>query len=97
LKSDEEQRKMSKIVLDSSAMLAFVNEEPGTEVVAQFLSQAVMSAVNLSEVVAKLADRDVPESVIQKLIAQMRVRILPIDQAQAVTAGLLRSQTGVAE
>jgi PIN domain nuclease of toxin-antitoxin system len=84
---------MSKIVLDSSAMLAFINGEPGAEVVAQSLSQAVMSAINLSEVVAKLVDREVPESVIQRFVAQLRVKVVPVDQEQAVTAGLLRLQT----
>jgi PIN domain nuclease of toxin-antitoxin system len=84
---------MNKFVLDSSAMLAFINEEPGAEVVAQSLNQAIMSAINLSEVVTKLADREVPESVIQKFVAQLRVKIIPVDQEQAVTAGLLRLQT----
>jgi PIN domain nuclease of toxin-antitoxin system len=84
---------MSKIVLDSSALLAFINGEPGAEVVVQSLSQAVISAINLSEVVAKLVDREVPESVIQRFVAELRVKVVPVDQEQAVTAGLLRLQT----
>ena len=41
--------------LDASALLAFLNAEPGTVVVATALRQgAATSAVNLNEVVARL-------------------------------------------
>ena len=53
---------MSEVVLDASAMLAFLNEEPGSEVVASYLDKAAMSTINLSEVVAKLTERDTPRS-----------------------------------
>ncbi len=44
-------------VLDASALLAAFFDEPGADVVAERMSGALMSAVNLSEVVAKLIDR----------------------------------------
>ena len=47
---------MSSWVLDASALLAMLNSEPGSERVAAALADSVMSSVNLSEVVAKLAD-----------------------------------------
>jgi PIN domain nuclease of toxin-antitoxin system len=84
---------MNEVVLDSSAILAFLNQEPGGEIVAQCIDQALMSTVNLSEVIAKLVERGISESVIQEFVAQLRVRIVPVDQEQAVTAGLLRLQT----
>ena len=47
---------MSSWVLDASALLALLNREPGSEKVVAALPDAVMSSVNLSEVVAKLVD-----------------------------------------
>lgn len=43
------------VVLDASALLAMLNDEPGGEQVASVLPNASIGAVNLSEVVAKLA------------------------------------------
>jgi ribonuclease VapC len=45
---------MSKVVLDSSAVLAVLQKEPGAETVLVHLHHAVISAVNFSEVVARL-------------------------------------------
>ena len=51
---------MSKIVLDASALLAVLNQEPGSEkLTPELLSQAVISTVNLAEVQAKLVERGV--------------------------------------
>ena len=47
---------MAEVVLDASALLALLNQEPGADVVAASLPEAVVSAVNLSEAVAKLID-----------------------------------------
>lgn len=52
------------IVLDASAVLAFLKRERGWDVVEPLLQGAVMSAVNLAEVLAKVVEtgRD-PEAV----------------------------------
>ncbi|MCY3965282.1 MAG: type II toxin-antitoxin system VapC family toxin [Acidobacteria bacterium] len=42
------------VVLDSSAVLAFVHSEPGAEFVADALGDAVMSTVNWAEVVSRV-------------------------------------------
>jgi PIN domain nuclease of toxin-antitoxin system len=47
---------VSKVVLDASALLALVNQEPGQAVVAELLPRSLVSAVNASELVAKLTD-----------------------------------------
>jgi ribonuclease VapC len=44
----------NKVVLDSSAMLALLQEEGGSEVVKPLISSAVMSSVNVSEVLTVL-------------------------------------------
>lgn len=49
---------MSKVVLDASAMLAIIDQEPGHEkLTPKVLSDAVCSTVNLAEVQTKLISR----------------------------------------
>lgn len=47
------------LVLDASSVLAFLHDEPGAERVWSVLSQAVVGAVNWSEVVQKALRRQV--------------------------------------
>ena len=48
---------MSKCVLDSSALLAFIQSEPGAEIVSEVIGDALISSVNFAEVVTKLVSR----------------------------------------
>jgi len=49
---------VSRIVLDSSALLAILNSEPGAEkLTPRLLSDATVSTVNLAEVQSKLVSR----------------------------------------
>jgi PIN domain nuclease of toxin-antitoxin system len=84
---------VSRVVLDASALLALLNSEPGQEVVAKGIPGSVMSAVNLSEVVAKLAENGMPEDVIATALSGIEIEILPFDEAAAYPAGGLRVQT----
>jgi PIN domain nuclease of toxin-antitoxin system len=54
---------------------------------------ASMSAVNLSEVVATLTDRGVPESEIHEAIDPLDLDIVEFGTAQAFQAGRLRQST----
>lgn len=47
-------QKMNKCVLDASALLALLNNEPGATEVEKVLSYSVISAINASEVIAEL-------------------------------------------
>lgn len=80
-------------VLDASAVLAAFFDEPGAEHVAERMNGALISAVNYSEVVAKLVDRGTPREQILEIMAQLDVDVVPVDRAQATTAGLLRAET----
>jgi PIN domain nuclease of toxin-antitoxin system len=54
---------VNKVVLDSSALLALLNREPGAEkLTAELLSIATCSTVNLAEVHSKLVSRGLSES-----------------------------------
>lgn len=47
----------SKVVLDASALLCLLNDEPGADQVVDVLTRSVIGTVNLAEVVSKLRDR----------------------------------------
>jgi ribonuclease VapC len=82
-------------VLDTSALLAWIQGEPGGDYVASLLTQECkLSAVNLTELVAKLLDNN--HSAPQNLGQQLRtlgIEICAFNEAQAISAGLLRKQT----
>ena len=46
---------MSKVVLDSSALLALINNESGAARVEELLGNIVMSSVNVAEVASTLS------------------------------------------
>ncbi len=55
-------RSMSESVLDSSAVLALLLNEPGADKVKAVLPDAFLSAVNFAEVISRLCERGVPAS-----------------------------------
>lgn len=79
--------------MDASALLALLNEEPGAEAVAQTIPGAAISAVNLAEVVAKLAEIGVPERDIRAALGPLGLETVPLDEPMAYRTGLLRPQT----
>ena len=87
---------MSKVVLDASALLAVLNQEPGSDRWADSVAGAAISAVNLSEVIGKLVDLGVPEDDIRRIIEPVDLDVVPFDDTQAWTAGLLRRLTRTA-
>ena len=84
------------VVLDASAVLTILNEEPGMTVVVEVLPLAVIGAVNISEAVAKLADGGMPGPEIQEAIGGLRLDVVPFDAELALAAGLLRPLTRLA-
>ncbi|MDQ6660691.1 MAG: type II toxin-antitoxin system VapC family toxin [Chloroflexota bacterium] len=90
---------MRGYVLDASALLALLNEEPGSEQVADFIAVgAVMSTVNFAEVVTKLREADVTEEIIHEALDPLGIIMLNFDTALAYEVGLLRpltKQTGL--
>lgn len=89
---------MSEWVLDASALLALLNNEPGAEqVMAALLEGAAISAVNLSEVTAKLSDVGMPEAEIRQVLGPLPIDVVPFDAEAAYQTGLLRVQTREAD
>jgi ribonuclease VapC len=81
-------------VLDASALLALLQGEPGADVVAALLPESFMSAVNLSEVVAKLVDHGMPAYVVHEALDELSIDVHPFDRDAAYAAGELRRVTG---
>ncbi len=84
---------MSRVVFDASAVLALLNQEEGSDTIASLIPQAVISAVNLSEVIAKLADANIPEANIHQILKHLNLEVVAFNDQQALTAGLLRPLT----
>ena len=84
---------MSKYALDSSALLALINLEPGAELVAALREQSCLSTVNLAEMTTKLVDWGVDASELNTTLAEGKVEIVPFTESQARLAGELRRQT----
>lgn len=84
---------MSRVVLDASALLALLNQEEGAERVAPFLADAVISTVNLAEVVTRLALAGMPETAIREALALLPLESVPFDVGQAIEVGLLAPTT----
>lgn len=84
---------MASVVLDASAILLLLNDEPGAAVVAEALDGGVISAVNLSEVVAKLLEAGLPRGEAEDGLGGLGLEVHPFDEAAAWAAGGLRSGT----
>lgn len=80
-------------VLDASAVLAVLLDEPQSERVSAFLSSGGIGAVNLSEVVAKLQERGMPDAAIDRVLGHLDLEVVPFDEAQAMAACKLRAHT----
>lgn len=84
---------MSKFVLDASALLALLNNERGADLVKELLPDAMISAVNLAEVVTRLALLGMPGEQIRDTLALLGLNIEPFQEEQAFCAGMLAAQT----
>lgn len=84
-----------KVVLDASAVLAFLQDENGSEKVGSVLSEnrAIISAVNYAEVVGKLLEAGLPDSSVKIVMENLELQVEPMDDQQAWKAGMLRIST----
>ncbi len=85
-----------QVVLDASAVLAYLQDESGCEKVDVVLSEgrAIMSAVNYAEVVGKLLEASLLESSVKTVMGNLELHIEPLDDKQAWETGVLRIVRG---
>ncbi len=84
---------MARVVLDASAILVLLNDEPGAAEVAQALEDAAVSAVNLSEVVAKLLEAGMPRAEAEDVLGGLGLDVRPFDEGATWAAAALRAGT----
>jgi ribonuclease VapC len=84
---------VSEIVLDASALMTVLREEPGALAMEALLDDAAVSAVNLSEVQAKLVERGTPSEIAWSSLIDLDLDVVDFDVPQAKVAGDLRVLT----
>ena len=85
---------MPRAVLDASAVLAVVLEEPGADVVVEALrSGAAMSTVNVAEVAARLHQDGWSESEVALVFGTLGIEIVPFGPEAALLSARLRPAT----
>jgi len=82
-----------KIILDASALLTLLHEEPGHEQVEKALPNAIISAVNVSEVIAVLTNIGISFEEAENMAFEFVDEIIPFDAKQASEAAFLRKET----
>ncbi len=81
------------MILDSSALLAVLQNEPGASEVVATLEPFSISAVNLSEVMTKLIQFGIPEMDAISTLKELNLDIITVDEDIAFLAGSLTRLT----
>lgn len=84
---------MTPVVLDASAVLALVRDEPGADKVAPHIGRAAISAVNLQEIVKELLLSGLDEAMTRELLGELRLDVRAHDADAAYAAAALHAQT----
>lgn len=84
---------MTTFVLDASALLALLLDEPGADNVKEVLADATMSAVNLGEVVSYFVKLGTRDGEIKALLQPLPIKIMAADAAMSYAAGMMRRAT----
>ena len=84
---------MTVAVLDASALLAFLLDEPGGDKVQAILTDCAMTAVNLGEVVGHFARIGSSEADIRSMLDPLPFLRVALDEELAFIAGLMLPAT----
>ena len=78
---------------DASAILAFLRGEPDADVVSGHRGNAIVSAVNVAEAGARLADFGANAAEVRRSMALVSMEFIPFDAEQAHEAAVIRGAT----
>ncbi|WP_315762007.1 type II toxin-antitoxin system VapC family toxin [Sphingomonas sp. Y38-1Y] len=81
------------VVLDASAILAVLLDEPGRERVLPVMTGAFVSSVNLGEVLSRAVDQGFDVDQTASGLARLEMQIMPFAHADAIEAARLRLTT----
>lgn len=87
---------MAEVVLDASALLAFLQDEPGADKVGAFLTRSCISSVNLAETLSKLVHYGKPLDGASYQLDRLRIPVIPFDADQAKIVASLWNATRAA-
>jgi PIN domain nuclease of toxin-antitoxin system len=84
---------MTSVVMDASAVLALIRDEPGADKVALQVGRAAISAINLQEIIKELALSGLDVETIRELLDELRLDVRAHDVEAAYMAAGLHAQT----
>jgi ribonuclease VapC len=84
---------MAEAVLDSSAVLALLRNEPGADAIGRVVARSLLCSVNLTEVIGKLIERGAPAPAALEIARGLPYGIVPFDEDLASEAGVLWGET----
>ncbi|MBV1692690.1 type II toxin-antitoxin system VapC family toxin [Novosphingobium sp. G106] len=87
---------MTEFVLDASALLAMLNDEPGGAKVADNIASARIGVINYGEVVSHFVRLGMPERDIDAMLDPLPMEVVPADKGLGKMAGRLRGVTAQA-
>lgn len=79
---------MSKVVVDTSVLLAFINNEAGADAAEEVLPNSVISTVNVAEASSLLMTKFmVPKDDVKRIIQKLVGEVISFSEEQAYIAG----------
>jgi PIN domain nuclease of toxin-antitoxin system len=84
---------MKPVVADTSAIIAYLNFEPGADEVRRLLPRLCLTMVNLAEIVAVVSRHRVSRSWIEERVFRVFPELLPFDREHAYLCGALEAVT----
>lgn len=83
------EKRVTNIVLDASALLALIRKEKGAEVVESYIPRFTMSSVNIAEVAAVLVRDGTSAAEAEQGVRAIVGRIVPFDDIHAFASAAL--------
>ena len=84
---------MSSVVLDSSALLACLNQEAGSEAVADMVAGALLCTVNLAETITVLVRQGASRDKALEILQLWDFQVVDFERSLAEETGALIEQT----
>ena len=87
---------MNTIVLDASALIAMLKQEPGGDKVAEIIGDSKITAINHAEVISHFCHAGMPIAEVDAMLRPLPLVIVSVDEKLARLAGHLRTLTSSA-
>ena len=84
---------MARAVFDASAVIALLRDEPGAEMIAGYAGEALISTVNLQEVVKALLVRGFTLEIVRAMIEALHLEVQAHEIEDAYAAAALEGAT----